>query len=109
MRERFLAWLTELPLAAVAAGLIGILALFLLLGWLAFRLASSRSPRARRARRVFKSWVLSSLIFSGLALAISAVTGVAGKLAVPMAGVVLFPALVLGVLHLGWFLLGSGE
>lgn len=101
--------LAEIPPVLGAAILIAITLAFILVGWLAFRLAASTSPRARRAKRIFKSWVLSSMIFSGFALAISAVTGVAGKLAIPMAGVVLFPALVLGVLHLGWFALGSGE
>ena len=92
-----------------AAILLAILGAFTGIGYLAFRLAVSGSQRARRAKRIFKSWVLSSLIFSGFALAVSALTGVAGKLAIPMAGVVLFPALVLGVLHLGWFFFGSGE
>lgn len=63
------------------------------------------TPKNRRAARVLRSWLISSLLFSGAALGVSLVFAPAGggQSAIPPWLVLAFPATVLGVFHLAWY------
>ena len=67
-------------------------------------------PKNRRAHKIFRSWLIFSLLFSGFLLAVSLLSGYpGGQPAIPSVIVLLFPAVVLGVFHVAWYFYKGSE
>jgi hypothetical protein len=86
---------------------VAIVCCFIGFGYFVFRFIASRSQRARRGKRILNSWLLTCCVFSFVALGAVLQLEVGKELSLLSCSIAVIPALLLSLLHAGWFFLGS--